>query len=109
VGADVWRSSRRSGSGGAGRRSEDRLFPIDMEYFGEVFQKACARARIRPTITPHDLRRTYASRMAHKVIPKVLQLLLGHSDIKVTMEHYVDVKEAELAAAVARVGNPIEG
>jgi integrase len=96
-------------AGGPDARTQDRLFPINQQYFAEVFQKACRAARIAPTLTPHDLRRTYASRMAFKVPPKVLMLLMGHSDLKVTMAHYVDVKEAQLLAVVTSAGRILAG
>jgi integrase len=92
-------------------RSQDRLFPIDEDYFSEAIRKACAAAQIEPPITPHDLRRTYASRMAFKVPVKVLALLMGHSDssVKILMAHYTQVDEEKIAAMVASVGSPIAG
>lgn len=42
-----------------------------------------------PKITPHVCRHTYCSNMARSgVNPKVLQYLMGHSEISVTMDTY---------------------
>jgi integrase len=87
-------------------RSTQRYFTLHENYLDNVFMRASAKADLESPITPHDLRRTYASRMAFLVMPKVLQLLLGHANIKTTMEHYVDVNEAKLAAVVEAAGDP---
>ena len=52
-----------------------------------------------PKITPHVCRHTYCSNMAKAGMnPKVLQYLMGHSDIGVTLNVYthlglIDAKE----------------
>lgn len=46
-----------------------------------------------PTITPHVCRHTYCSKMAKSGMnPKILQYLMGHSDISVTLNTYTHVK-----------------
>jgi integrase len=94
---------------GLGVRSEERYFVVCPAYLDQLFMKASILSQMKPTICPHDLRRTYGSRMAFKVPPKALQLLMGHADIKTTMEHYVDVDAAKLASVVASVGSPLVG
>ena len=62
-----------------------RIYP---DMVNAWLEKALARLAL-PRYTPHELRHTFASRMiragAH---PKVLQELLGHSTIKMTMDTY---------------------
>ena len=46
-----------------------------------------------PKITPHVCRHTYCSNMAKSGMnPKVLQYLMGHSDISVTLNTYIHLK-----------------
>ena len=46
-----------------------------------------------PKITPHVCRHTYCSNMAKSGMnPKVLQYLMGHSDISVTLNVYTHMK-----------------
>lgn len=50
-----------------------------------------------PDITPHTLRHTSCTRMAERGIDiKVLQTIMGHADISVTMEIYNHVDESRL-------------
>lgn len=62
-----------------------RIYP---DMVNSWLEKALARLDL-PRYTPHEMRHTFASRMiragAH---PKVLQELLGHSTIKMTMDTY---------------------
>ena len=47
---------------------------------------------VKGTISLHSLRHTYATRCIESGMPpKVLQHLMGHSDIKVTLDTYADV------------------
>ena len=49
----------------------------------------------------HGLRHTYATRAIERGIqPKILQKLLGHSSIKITMDKYVHVTEDSFADAI---------
>ena len=46
-----------------------------------------------PPITPHVCRHTFCSNMAKSGMnPKMLQYIMGHSDISVTMNTYTHVK-----------------
>jgi integrase len=40
--------------------------------------------------TAHDLRRSFSSRWAKRVMPAVLKDLMRHSEISTTMSYYVD-------------------
>ena len=57
-----------------------------------------------PKITPHICRHTYCTNMAKSGMPpKVLQYLMGHSEIGVTMNTYTHVGLEEAKAVVSRL------
>ena len=57
-----------------------------------------------PKITPHVCRHTYCSNMAKSGMnPKVLQYLMGHSDISVTLNVYTHVKTEDAQTEVRRL------
>ena len=57
-----------------------------------------------PKITPHVCRHTYCSNMAKSGMnPKVLQYLMGHSDIYVTLNVYTHVKTEDAQTEVRRM------
>lgn len=64
------------------------------KYFQHAVQKYNRIYRIQlPKITPHVCRHTYCSNMAKSGMnPKVLQYLMGHSDISVTLNTYTHLK-----------------
>lgn len=79
------------------------------KYFQHALEKYNKTHRVQlPKITPHVCRHTYCSNMAKTGMnPKVLQYLMGHSDISVTMNTYThlsldDAKEE--MDRLARVG-----
>ena len=54
-----------------------------------------------PNFSPHCMRHTFASNMVEKgVSPKVLQILLGHGSIEVTMDTYCHVNKSQLEKAI---------
>ena len=46
----------------------------------------------------HDLRRSFGTRWAKRVMPAVLRRLMRHASIETTMRYYVDIEADELAA-----------
>ncbi|MDY0169176.1 MAG: site-specific integrase, partial [Thermoguttaceae bacterium] len=81
-----------------------RVFPLPDQRTGEqigsreagpVVSSIGAKAGIvvdadtRKTASAHDLRRSFGSRWARKVMPAVLQRLMRHSHISTTMSFYV--------------------
>jgi integrase len=52
------------------------------------------------TATAHDLRRSFGSRWALRVMPQVLQQLMRHADIQTTMRFYVDLKAQDLGQVI---------
>jgi len=64
------------------------------KYFQHAVEKYNRTYQIQlPKITPHVCRHTYCSNMAKSGMnPKVLQYLMGHSDISVTLNTYTHLK-----------------
>ena len=74
--------------------------PTKNSSYDTQMYKLCEKAGIRH-ISMHGLRHTYATRAIEKGMqPKILQKLLGHSSIKITMDKYVHVTDDSLANAV---------
>lgn len=49
------------------------------------------------TASAHDLRRTFGSRWARRVMPAVLQKLMRHANVQTTMQYYVDLAVDDMA------------
>ncbi len=65
--------------------------PIDPSTMGRVFKQALQRAGL-PVIRVHDARHTYATRLLEQgVSPKVVQTLLGYSNITIPLDLYSHV------------------
>lgn len=64
------------------------------KYFQHAVEKYNSIYKLQlPKITPHVCRHTYCSNMAKSGMnPKVLQYLMGHSDISVTLNTYTHLK-----------------
>ena len=64
------------------------------KYFQHAVERYNSIYRVQlPKITPHVCRHTYCSNMAKSGMnPKVLQYLMGHSDISVTLNTYTHLK-----------------
>ena len=93
--------------------STGRVFPLPDQRTGEqigsreagpVVSAIGAKAGIvvdadtRKTASAHDLRRSFGSRWARKVMPAVLQRLMRHSHISTTMSFYVALDADSIAA-----------
>ena len=89
--------------------------PLDRTKVTRRFQEACAEARVT-VITFHELRHTFATRMAAQGVPmRKLQEWLGHADSKTTQiyTHYApdehEVAMVNEGFAGARAWGPIWG
>jgi integrase len=76
--------------------------PIDPWNFGSAVRDCIARSGV-PSVTLHGLRDTHASLLAKAGVPlEVVSKRLGHSNIAITAERYLDVySDRDVAAAIA--------
>ena len=57
-----------------------------------------------PQITPHVCRHTFCTNMAKSGMnPKVLQYIMGHGDISVTLDTYTHIKSEDAIAEMERL------
>ena len=65
---------------------------------------ACKGARVKPAISFHELRHTYASHLANAGVDLLtISKLLGHSDTRITSKHYAHLADKTLALAVTKL------
>jgi len=77
--------------------------PLDPRNVRRVFRRLCQQAGVRP-IRFHDLRHTCATLLlAQEVPPRVVQELLGHSQITLTLDTYTSVLPRHLGDAARRI------
>lgn len=64
------------------------------KYFQHIREKYNSIYKVQmPVVTPHVCRHMFCSNMAKSGMnPKMLQYIMGHSDISVTMNTYTHVK-----------------
>ena len=75
------------------RRTGTTPFTINARHFNTLFNRAVLAAEI-PRCTPHDLRRTVATRLLEKgVSDKLIQALLGHVSVDTTYTSYIEVSD----------------
>lgn len=69
--------------------------PVKNSTYDTALFKICDKAKI-PRFSMHILRHTFATRCIEAGMkPKTLQMLLGHSNIGITMNLYVHTTEEE--------------
>lgn len=69
--------------------------PINVSGYNEALKKICNRKNIEH-FSVHTLRHTFATRCIEAGMkPKTLQMILGHSNINITMDLYVHITEEE--------------
>lgn len=77
---------------------------VSMEYQRVIDKYNVLDKTIKGDVTLHSLRHTYATRCIEcGMPPKVLQTLLGHTDIRITLDTYSDVFENFQSENVAKV------
>ncbi len=90
------------------RRESDYLFPsrrrnrMTRENFWHIIRRYARAAEIRSPLSPHGLRHSFATHLLnHGADLRVVQMLLGHSDLSST-QIYTHVAQARLQALHAR-------
>lgn len=72
------------------------------EKAGVLVNASKVKKNGKPTCaTAHDLRRSFATRLARQVSSDILQALMRHADIKTTRTHYAEIEAEALAEQLA--------
>lgn len=73
-------------------------------YHVRALKVACGVAKVKPMVSFHELRHTYASHLANAGVDLLtISKLLGHSDTRITAKHYAHLADKTLAAAVTKL------
>ena len=76
--------------------------PTKNSTYDSHLERLCEKAEVKH-ISMHSLRHTYATRAIERnVHPKVLQKLLGHSNLQTTMDRYVHVSAESMLDAIEK-------
>lgn len=93
----------------AGKKGDDLVFtrddghPWQRIHASRGMKRACKKAGITQHATFHDLRRSYASLLINKKTDiEVIQKLLGHADLRMTVRAYAHLLDATISKAVRR-------
>lgn len=76
----------------------EKYFQLSVAKYNKIY-----RAQL-PQITPHVCRHTFCTNMAKSGMnPKVLQYIMGHGDISVTLDTYTHIKSEDAIAEMERL------
>ena len=76
----------------------EKYFQLSVRKYNNIY-----RVQL-PQITPHVCRHTFCTNMAKSGMnPKVLQYIMGHGDISVTLDTYTHIKSEDAIAEVERL------
>lgn len=76
----------------------EKYFQLSVEKHNSIYKVQL------PKITPHVCRHTYCTNMAKSGMnPKVLQYLMGHADISVTLDTYTHIKAEDAKEEMERL------
>ena len=76
---------------------------LDVHHVGQIVDKIGVKSGVIVNAvdgkhaSAHDLRRTFGTRWARRVMPAVLQKLMRHANVQTTMQYYVDLNVDEVA------------
>jgi len=80
--------------------------PWGHNHHVRALQAACKVAKVKPAVSFHELRHTYASHLAQAGVDLLtISKLLGHADTRMTAKHYAHLADKTLALAVAKLPN----
>ncbi len=86
---------------------EKREFPLQFDYhfLYKKYQIYLKAAKVKATGL-HTLRRTYGSRLVESGVDVFdVSKMLGHQDIKVTIQHYIHINNKKLHEAASKLNN----
>lgn len=93
-----------------GKKGDELVFtkkdgtPWGKNHHVRALLAACEAARIKPAVSFHELRHTYASHLAQAGVDLLaISKLLGHADTRITSKHYAHLADKTLAAAVTKL------
>ena len=97
-----------------GRDTDEPMFvrsdgrPWGKDHYGRQLKEACDRAGIRPPITFHNLRHTYASHAAMAGIQLiVIAKQLGHADTRMVEKHYAHLAQSFIDQQIRTMMPPL--
>ena len=85
------------------KRLDLRLQPSSTQALGSLVRRVVARAGVKASVTPHDLRHAYAEHIARKAGARIAQHLLGHAHLGTTDTYLGRPRLDDLVAAVRDV------
>lgn len=89
-----------------GVRGDQRLFPFEERALDKAAKKLMRAAGV-PVIRMHDLRHTFATvALARGISPKVVQEMLGHASVKITLDTYSHVLPGMFEEAAETIDAP---
>jgi integrase len=91
---------------GIGEGSQERLWTGSQERLRRAIHAACRAAGIEEKLTPHDLRRSFATIKSESLTLKELMMALGHSRPTVTVRHYAIAEKQAVADRLAGIVRP---
>lgn len=79
-------------------------FRVGWNSMYNALRRACKKSHIEPSISVHDLRRTFGTRCAEAGMhPPHLKDIMGHKSINVTLTHYVHLSAVSIRDALLKV------
>jgi integrase len=89
-----------------GARGNQRLFPFEERALDKAAKKLMRAAGV-PAIRMHDLRHTFATvALVRGISPKVVQEMLGHASVKITLDTYSHVVPGMFEEAAEAIDAP---
>jgi integrase len=89
-----------------GVRGDQRIFPFEERALDKATKKLMRAANV-PVIRVHDLRHTFATvALVRGISPKVVQEMLGHASVKITLDTYSHVVPGMFEQAAEAIDAP---
>jgi len=96
------------------KKDSGKIFNVNHDWVTKPYQKAIAEINIEmkksnknwkdlPNYTVHDLRRSFGSRYAKRLMPLELMKLMRHRDISTTLRYYINMEISDIAEKLNKV------